>query len=635
MVELADLLGDQGDASPARVRSAVPSSVVDAVVARSPGSPPPVGSWPRRWRCSTPHPPGSSATSPGSTSPRRPPRPTSSAGSGWSTRSRPCATATPCSGPGVLAASSPGAVTLMRRRAARLLADQPHAAAAQLLETEGQGDPWAVELLRSAAASSLAEGAPHTAVGLLRRAVAEPPSAEELPDTLVELGMAEMRTADAACVETLSRAESLLPSALDRARVAMALAEAFNYAGFHALAVEVLDRAYADVAGQDGELDLQVEAALIAASLLVPEHLADGRRRLAAHPDVPGSTPGERQLCQQLTYNAVATNQPAAVIREFAHRAIGPDDTPETTDWVWARLFLTAIGDFDDVRRLADHGLAQAAERNSVLGHVTASFVRAQADLWSGHLVAAEGHFRALLDHAANLGTGELAQTLGAAGMAQTLALQGRVAEAVATLEPYPQEMPAHSPGNGVAAMVFAHAVVGMATGDLDRVLRAGAQGEELARRLDVDSPTWAAWRAVVIEPLRLRGDLDSARARAVEHLALCERAGVPHLLGEALRLGGRVAADPEEGSSCCGARPRCSPGAARCCSRRPPRWPMARRCAGGSAVRGTRPPGRRPPPGARLRGRTAGGRGGHGAGRARHPGAAGPIGQRGDPHGQ
>lgn len=431
----------------------------------------------------------------------------------------------------------PDARDQLHRAAARLLDDE--AAAAQVLAARSVGDPWAVGVLRRAAVSALAAGAPQSAVILLRRAVAEPPPPGDLPAVLLELGLAELRTADPACVDTLARALERLSDPDDRARCALALATAYSYAGFHDLAAAVLDDVRAAVV--DRELGLEVEAAYVAAGLLVPDRIAGARLLLAARDDVVGRTRAERLLLIQRMSDAAGTNRPAAEIRAIAHACIAADDVPESTDWVWARLFLAALGELAEVRALTDEGFALARERGSLIGFVGVSFVRGLAEVWTGSVVAAEGHFRAMLEQGAGLTIGSLVRLLGSAGLAQSLAWQHRLEEAFAVLGEWPEELPADAPVNGLAAMYFARGIARQAAGDHLGALRAAEDAGRLVRRLDVDSPTWAAWRALAVGPLRSLGRTVEARTLAEEHLALCRASGADHLTGEALRLLGQV----------------------------------------------------------------------------------------------
>jgi DNA-binding CsgD family transcriptional regulator/tetratricopeptide (TPR) repeat protein len=440
----------------------------------------------------------------------------------------------------------------LHRSAARLLAQDFDAASAHALAASGTGDPWVVELLRRTAARALTTGAPQTAVALLRRAEAEPPDDRTLPSLLLELGLAEMRTTDPSCVTTLQRASELLTDPADLTRCVVALAEAFNYAGLHEEAAVVLEKALgrlvdADLAGADRDLLLVVEAALVAAGLLIPARVGEARLRLAERTDLAGATDGERQLLLQQLASAAATNRPADEIRRLAARAMSDADRPEVTDWVWARLVLAAVGDLDDVRRLTDEGFAQAASSGSVIGFVTATFVRGVAEYWGGDLTLAETHFRALLEQGAALDAGPLVPLLGRGNLAQTLAWQGHLDEAVELIAPFPEKLPATYPVNGVVTLDFARADVRSMTGDHEGALRAAEHAGRLQQELDVDSPTWASWRPFAITPLRHLGRLDDARRMAAEQLVLCERSGVEHLVGEALRLVAEVA-DPCEG---------------------------------------------------------------------------------------
>ncbi len=450
----------------------------------------------------------------------------------------------------VYAATGADAREGLHRAAARLLADDPHAAAGHLTASSGTADPWAVELLRAAAQDAVDEGAPQSAIALLDRALTEPPDAATLPGVLLELGLAQMRIADPACVETLGRAETLLRDPADLARCVLALGQAYSYAGFHEAAAEILERAHRVVAEADRELGLEVEATLIAVSLLVPARIADARRRLAAHRDLTGATRGERLMLVQQMANAAGTNQPAETIRGYALLVLGNEDgpeAPETTEWVWIGIFLLALGDHVMVRRLTDEGLTEAEARGSVIGEVSARYLSGLCEQWAGSLPAAEDQFRRVLELGSSLNGGTMVQVLGTAGLAHVLALQGQLDEALEILAELPEELTFDAPVAAVVGLCYARAIARQLAGDHEGALRAAEYVARVLAELDVDSPTWAAWREFAVGPLRSLGRLDDARRTAAEHLALCERSGVRHVTGEALRLAGLVAEDPAE----------------------------------------------------------------------------------------
>jgi ATP/maltotriose-dependent transcriptional regulator MalT len=448
----------------------------------------------------------------------------------------------------------------LHRTAARLLADSGERgrsrAAAHLLASAGVGDPWAVGILRAAANDALAVGAPQSAVALLSRAVDEPADTTVRPALLVELGTAQMRMFDPACIDTLGRAVDAIGDPVSRARCSLLLATALAYGGLHAQAAQTLAEARDQITGLDRELELTVEAAWAAAALLVRDEVGAARQRLDRFVDLDGATVGERRVLIQQLCVAAETNRPAATIRRLAERVVGdwatPEQFPETADWAWPRLLLTNIGQFDEVRRLCDAGVAHAQTQGSVVGLVTAAFVRGFTELHAGALVDAERSFRQMLASAPGRGQRRslLADTLGNGGLAQALALQGRVDEATDVLARLPRELPAHTPVNGAAMVWFGRAVTCHAAGDHVGAVDAAVQAGAVGAGLDIDSPTWASWRPLMVRPLRALGRLDEAREIAAEHLALCRASDVPHLVGEALCLSGSVAADPDDGAA-------------------------------------------------------------------------------------
>lgn len=453
----------------------------------------------------------------------------------------------------VYAVLGPDTRDAQHRAAAHLLAAastaDPAAAAAHLLSSAGVGDPWAVGLLRSAAAEAMALGAPQSAAALLLRAVDEPADESVLADVLFELGQAELRTFDPACTVTLARSVALTADLSTRAVRALLLASAYAFAGRHAEASEILDQALVDVAGQDRELELTLVASWAAVALLLPDRVAEARERLVELGDLDGSTAAERLVIIQQLYVAVTVNQAAPTIRALAGRVIGDwrtaEQHPETGDWVWPRLFLGRLGDYDAVRRLTDAGLVDAEASGSVVGMIAAHFVRAFTEFDAGSLAVAEQHYRGMLAHRDG---GLLIQLLGHSGLAQTLARQGRSAEGRAILSRFPDDLAPGTPATGAALIWHARAIVAQIDGDHVRALEATDQLRALLVRLGSDSPTWVSWRPLAVEPLRALGRLDEARALAAEHLAVCERSEVPHLIGEALCLLGSVVADRGEG---------------------------------------------------------------------------------------
>lgn len=437
----------------------------------------------------------------------------------------------------------------LHRSAARLLAPtDPARAAAHVLTTTGTGDAWAVDVLRAAAAEAMALGAPQSAVALLARAVAEPPVPEVLADVLADLGLARMRTFDPECIATLREALDLTTDPVALVQRALTLAAAYAFTGRHDEGAELLDEILAQLGHQDRELMLTVTAAWAAIALLIPARVAEARERLSGFAGLSGETPGERLVIVQQLNIAAGTNQPADVIRSLIERVIGdwrtPEQFPESGDWVWPRLFLGRIGEYDAVRLLTDAGIAHSESTGSIVGLIAAHFVRGMTEADAGDLPTAELHFRAMVAHHDG---GLLIQMLGHAGLAETLARQGRTDEAAEIVASFPDALPPGTASTAEALVWLARATVANAAGDHARALDAAEGLHALLGRLGTDSPTWIPWRPLAIEPLRALGRLPEARALAAEYLTRCETGGITHLIGEALSISATLREDPED----------------------------------------------------------------------------------------
>lgn len=437
----------------------------------------------------------------------------------------------------------------LHRQAARALAEEPeglHLAAGHLLECEGTADPWAVDLLRRAAGAALSEGAPHAAVDLLRRALAEPPAGDDRSAVLMELGLAELHAGDPASVTSLERAGQDVTDPALRAQCALALSTAYHVGGFYDRTVPLLTEALDGLGPEAGDLALVVEAGLVSAALQVPDHVAAARARLAAHGELAGSTPGERLLLAQQAAVANAISVPSSEVRALALRAIGDGLTPEQVanpfEWTIVRLQLAAAGEYAVARALCDQGLDLAAREGSVLMHMAASFVRGWADLWAGRLDDSDTYFTAALQNADLVAGGTIVGVLSAAGRAEALLEQGRTSEARTAVDSIDPDVLADLLHAGGIHLLRARGLVEAAEGDH---LAALASFRDCGRRLDalaVDSPTWCAWRAAAVESAWALGLVDEARELAATELARAEEKGSAGVLGQALRMAGEVA---------------------------------------------------------------------------------------------
>jgi DNA-binding CsgD family transcriptional regulator len=120
-----------------------------------------------------------------------------------------------------------------RRAGLLLAAEGPRStlAGAHLLRSEPADDPAVVAVLRDAAREALADGAPPSAVRLLRRALGEPPPPELRAAVLGELGEAEALARDPAAAAHLREALEHSDDPFTRARIAGQLGSLLVWVG--------------------------------------------------------------------------------------------------------------------------------------------------------------------------------------------------------------------------------------------------------------------------------------------------------------------------------------------------------------------------------------------------------------------
>src|SRR5262249_18302538 len=136
-----------------------------------------------------------------------------------------------------------------------------------LLVSEPAGDSWVVDQLVGAARSAVASGAPEPAAVFLRRALAEPPAADEQSEVLVSLGVAEASAGLEGWEQHLQQAVDGAEDAQAAASAAIVLAHALNRSQSFAEAVAVLDDAAARLDSRHAALALRLEAAAVVAGL--------------------------------------------------------------------------------------------------------------------------------------------------------------------------------------------------------------------------------------------------------------------------------------------------------------------------------------------------------------------------------
>jgi hypothetical protein len=170
---------------------------------------------------------------------------------------------------------------VLHRAVARLLFVErapPGQVSAHLCRVHPGGDPWVVLRLREGARAAMEGGAPQVAVELLRRALVEPPPSGERVGVLRELARAEVTAGRETACGWLEEALGLTEDPRARGEIALEIAEA--YAGLFRWvdAVDVVERALAELGDVDSALAGHLEGELVVSGL----HDARRASRVAA-----------------------------------------------------------------------------------------------------------------------------------------------------------------------------------------------------------------------------------------------------------------------------------------------------------------------------------------------------------------
>jgi DNA-binding CsgD family transcriptional regulator len=331
----------------------------------------------------------------------------------------------PLLGAAVLEDIAPGARRVAHRRAAELLEGEAEGSlarvAAHLLACGPAADGWVVKWLGNAARGALDCGAPEIAASYVRRALSEPPVAEERAALLFLLGTAEWRAGQP---DAIAHLEQALATASEDPRTLIAataaLAVAYYVTDRAERAVEVLERALAAVGDRKVTLALAERLGTIE-----PEPLRDARLALTLESGIAviGLTDGQTApaalrraeglrgrlrmladppvyLLVMLAYYATRGNR-AAEAQQLAERALACEPYPPPLDICTALIAtLTLVEYYQPLQRLCEDLLAAARRHGAMQETIGILVARASASCDRGALADAEADARWALDRA-------------------------------------------------------------------------------------------------------------------------------------------------------------------------------------------------------------------------------------------
>jgi class 3 adenylate cyclase/DNA-binding CsgD family transcriptional regulator len=433
-------------------------------------------------------------------------------------------------------------VALHRRAAEQILiaGAAPERAAGHLELVPPRGDPFVVHTLREAANRSLSRGAPEGAVTYLRRALEEPPVAEERVETLCELGLAERRVDIAAGAAHLEEALAGVADPVWRATIGLELGRSLFRLNRGPEAVRVFDDALRGLADGPGDLRNMLEAELINAAGFDVEVIGVPEEHIAAldEASLRGSLGGAVMLATLRYFDSRrGTNRDA--IRELGdpsliHALI--ESTPSVAISCAATALMAA--EFDaETDRFFDLVLAAARERGELVTLSNMLCFRGLTFAQRGDLEAAVEDLRESDALVAYQPTQQGAIYYHSY-LADVLTNRGDVDEAEATLAELgvPEDVP-HS-----GHMIFflgARGWIRLARRDPE-----GARSDftELGRIMEtfgMRNPAVLAWRSHLALSLLALDRRDEALELAQEELELAREWGAPRPIGVALRVRG------------------------------------------------------------------------------------------------
>ena len=431
-------------------------------------------------------------------------------------------------------------------QAARLLTDagaDPERVAAHLLRTRPREDAQILVMLREAARRAASRGAAESAVAYLRRALAEPPSAPERGEFLLELGSAETLVDGDAAIDHLQQAHALMRDPIRRAETALLLGrQLFLLGGEESDAVYA--RGLEELGDADAELARRLEAGLIMNGLFAPSRHGAALSRLERVRDqADESTLGQKLLLSLLAYHDARAGVPAAETVPLARRALAQGALAKAdvgAAFVPACTVL-AMADLDEVLVIYADALAEAHRRGSTFAFAAVKVFRAQTFVWRGDLGEAEADAREAL--AAGEAWGASARFAGhaTAFLADALMEQGKLDEAAAALaragfgESLPDTARLLYLADSSARLRILR---GDVAGGLAELLDAGRRFDSVASY----NPAFIAWRSPAALAMHQLGNEEEARRLAGEELELARIWGAPRALGAALRATGLIA---------------------------------------------------------------------------------------------
>jgi len=417
-------------------------------------------------------------------------------------------------------------------------------AAGHLLFVAPAGDEPLVRTLRAAADRMQASGQHDVAVAYLRRALAEPPAADERFEIMLQLGCAERRIRAPEAIERLEAAVRAANSPVQAARAAVEYGRVLLYANRPAEALGAL-RSVADRSGDiDPDLRERLEAEIIFSTRFwFADHYPLARERLAGirEEELHGGV-GTAQLLASIAVDEAARCGSRERAVALARRALNMEVLQDEggVGFYLALDALAQAGETEEALHAYEPAVSDARRRGDLLTLSAALGFAGHLRLRHGDLLLAESDLREGLELIRPAGTQSALFPWYAGTLSEVLIERGELDEAAELVAE--SGLDEHRTDNmQLFFLRAARAKLHLAAGEVDAALTELQMIQAMAEAGGGNNPNWLAAGSLVALALhRLGKDADAKQVVETE-LELASGWGAPVGIAVALRTLGLI----------------------------------------------------------------------------------------------